>query len=61
MLLDALEAGDQFLRKIFFGLGPEQATGGSGVFFNLGGEFDKLLHVAADVVLGFGGEIDFFV
>ena len=47
--------------KIFFGLGPEQATGGSGVFFNLGGEFDKLLHVAADVVLGFGGEIDFFV
>lgn len=47
--------------EIFFGLGPEQAAGGSGIFFDLGGEFDELLYVAADVVLGFGGEIDFFV
>jgi hypothetical protein len=60
-LLHALEAGDQFLGEIFFGLGPEQSAGGPGIFFNLGGEFDKLLHVAADVVLGFGGEIDFFM
>ena len=47
--------------KIFFGLGPEQAAGSPRIFFDLCGELDELLHVAADVVLGFGGEIDFFV
>jgi|SRR5579862_2678642 len=60
-LLHSLKAVNELLREILFGLRPEQASGYAGMFFNVGGELDETLHVAADAIFRLGGECDFFV
>jgi len=51
-LVDALEAGDEFLGEGFAGLGPEQARGDAAVLLDEQGKGEELFDVLLDVELG---------
>lgn len=51
-LVEALEAGDEFLSEGFAGFGPEEAGGDAAVFFDGEGEGEEELDVFLDVGCG---------
>jgi hypothetical protein len=61
VLVDALEAGDEFFGEWLARLGPQEAAGDAAVFFDQQGEGEKFFHILLDVDLGVFIEREIFI